>query len=525
MMAVRKLSFFWLIFVLLFFSPFLAVAEEGPISVNFWPFFQYTSDPVERVEEVNGLGPFFSWRKDPGQRQWGIRPLLFWTKNEIDPLMRLELLYPFGKYQIREGDTKGYLIPLSLYREQEFDGKKKWDFQFFPFFMGETEKGKDYFGIFPIFGTLFERYAKEEIRFYFWPVYGESTSEGVRKRDVLWPFFSFTEGEKKRGYRIWPFYGQREEVGISYSQFLLWPIFLKQRKGLDTDDPIEESMVFPFYVSKESKRFDSKTYLWPFFSHTIDQQTGFEQWDLPFPIFRSLKGQNLKGIRIFPFYGYKEKGEERRTFILYPLYQLAEDRIDDLQEKTARILLVSRIRIGEDKEGAEKTRSLRIWPFFDYEKEETGYRTLSIFYLFPFKDEGFERNLFPLFRIFRWEKDPKKGISTNLFWGFYKREKKEERDSWEIAHLVGMRKEKGSQTISFFKGLFWYRSDGRSVDLRLLFLPFHLRWSHKNPPGLPLDKGEEGGFKSNQKEFTDGRQEDRYIGDRLVSSGKSSFQF
>jgi hypothetical protein len=173
----------------------------------------------------------------------------------------------------------------------------------------------------------------------------------------------------------------------------------------------------------------------------------------------------------------------------------------------------------------EKERSLRIWPFFDYEKEETGHATLSIFYLFPFKDEGFERNLFPLFRIFRWEKDPKKGISTNLFWGFYKRVKREEMDSWEIAHLVGMKREKGWKTISFLKGLFRYQSDGKSADLRLFYLPFHLRWSHRNPPKPPLEKGGEGGFKSFNEEFSDGEQEDRNIGDRLISSGKDPFQF
>jgi hypothetical protein len=443
------------------------------------------------------LGPFFTWRKDPTRSQWGFRPLLYWTEDEIEPLKRFEFVYPFGKYQVKEGDKKGYLFPLSLYREEEFDEKKKWDFQFFPFFMGETDKGRDYFGIFPLFGTLLERYGKDEIRFYLWPIYSESTSEGVRKTNVLWPFFSFIEGEKKKGYRFWPIYGRREEVGVSYSEFFLWPIFLTQKKGLDTDDPIEESMVFPFYVSKESKSFESKTFLWPFFSHTIDRSTGFEEWDFPWPIFQTLKGENLKGMRIFPIYGYKEReGVMRRAFILYPLYQLEEDRIDDHQEKTTRILLLTRIRTSESKEGKEEARSHRIWPLFDYEKEETGHTRLSIFYLFPFKDEGFERNLFPLFRIFRWEKDPEKGTSTNFLWGFYKRAKRvektrpwEETDSWEIAHLIGMKKEKGLKTISFLKGLFRYQSDGKSADLRLFYLPFHIRWSHRHPSTALTESG------------------------------------
>jgi hypothetical protein len=192
----------------------------------------------------------------------------------------------------------------------------------------------------------------------------------------------------------------------------------------------------------------------------------------------------------------------------------------------------------------KKEHSLRIWPFFDYEKDETGHERLSFLYLFPFKEEGFERNLSPLFRIFRWEKDPKKGISANLLWGFYKRMKKEEKGSWEIAHLIGMRREEGWKTLFFLKGLFRYRSDGKSAHLRFLYLPLHLQWSHRHsshlssskrdekeslpkinvPPTLPSPsrgEGEGGG----EKEFMNGQQEDRDIGDRFISSRKDPYQF
>jgi len=484
-MAIQKIFFLLAIFIFLSLVPFHSMAEVGPTTINFWPLFQYTSDPTEGIEEISGLGPLFFWRKEHRQEEWGIRPLLYRTRDERKSLERLEFLYPFGKYQVKEGERRGYLAPLALYKE-EFDGKKKWDFQFFPFFVGETREGRDYVGLFPLFGTLFDRYGKDEIRFYVWPLYSKSISEGVHTENLLWPFFSVTEGEKKRGYRFWPIYGQKEEVGVSYNEFFLWPIFIHQRKGMDTENPVEERMIFPLYIAKESKRFESKTFLWPFFSHTIDRPTGFEQWDLPWPIFQSSKGENLRGMRIFPFYGYKvREAEMRRVFVLYPLYQFEQDRIGDVQEMTTRILLLSRIRTGEDNKGVRREHSLRIWPFLDYEKDEVGHERLSFFYLLPFKEEGLERNLFPLFRIFRWEKDPKSGTSTNLLWGFYKRVKKEEMDSWEIAHLIRMKREKEQKTVSLLKGLFLYKSDGKRADLRFLYLPFHLQWSHPNPSNRP----------------------------------------
>jgi hypothetical protein len=160
----------------------------------------------------------------------------------------------------------------------------------------------------------------------------------------------------------------------------------------------------------------------------------------------------------------------------------------DIQERTYRIFF-SRIRTGEDDQGREKERSFRIWPFFDYEREETGRETFNLFYLFPFKEEGLERNLFPLFRIFQWEKDPQKGISTNLFWGFYKKVKREGLDYWEIAHLIGLKRGQGWKKVSFLKGLLLYQTEGETASLRFFYLPFHLRWSRYDSSASSLAEG------------------------------------
>ncbi len=515
-MAIRKILFLLTFFVLFCFHPFVSLGEERPYSLNFWPLFQYFSDPIEGTKEIQGLGPFFSWKKDPQQRQWGIRPLLYWTDDEKESLRRLEYVYPLGKYQVRDGDKKGYFALISLFREENFDGKKKWDFQLFPFFIGETEEGEEYFGFFPFYGSLLNRYGKEEIRFYFWPIYSRTISEGFHTTNLFWPFFSFIEGEKKKGFRFWPIYGRRETFGISKSEFLLWPVFLKQTTGMDTEDPVEERMIFPFYLSKESNHFESKTLLWPFFSYARDRLTGFEQLDLPWPFYQSLQGEKLYGIKFFPFYGYKEKeGDLKRIFVLYPLYQWEEDQMSETEERTHRILLLIRIRSGEDRQGVKKESTIRIWPFFDYERESTGRITFSFLYLFPFKDEGFERNLFPLFRVFRWEKDPQKGKETDFLWGFYKRIEKEGLDFWEVAHLIGVKKGEGRKTVSLLKSLVRYQSNRETADLRVLYLPFRIRWPHQRSDHS----------KFMQKEFGDGGQEDRYIGDRFVSSGEGPYQF
>ncbi len=471
------------------FLPSESLTGERPITINLWPLFHYTSDPAEGVSEAEGLGPLFHWKKEEGRRGWGVRPLFYWTRDEKERLKRLEFLYPFGKYQSKGDDEKGYLFPISSYRHQTFDGKEKWDFQFFPFFVGKTEEEEDYFGLFPIYGKVLKRYGKDEIHFYLWPVYSESLSEDVRTQNFFWPFFSLTTGEKKRGYRIWPLYGRKEEVGVSTQSFFLWPIFVRKTKGLDTDDPMEEWMIFPFYVSRQTRSFSSKTVLWPLFSHAKEERTGFEQWDLPWPLFRTFRGENLYGKRFFLFYGYKVREEQsKRVYILFPLYRYEEDWMADFHETTYRILF-SRIRRGEDPQGKEKGESIRIWPIYDYERGEAGDETLNLFYLLPFKEEGLERNLFPLFRLYRWKRDPSGGVSINLLWGLYKKIENETLDYWEIAHLIGVKKWNGVESISLLKGLFLYRREGESSNLRIFYLPFRLRWSVTNPlPNPPSAK-------------------------------------
>jgi len=464
-----------ILFFFLCFIPSLTPAEEDPVSINLWPFLQYTSDRTKGTMEIDLLGPLVTWKKGVRDHQWGMRPLVYWSEEESESLHRLEYLYPLGKYEDRGGERKSYFSPLHLYKEERFDGVNRWDLQLFPFFVGETRKGEDYWGIFPLFGTFLDRYGRKEIRFYLWPLYSQSVSEGYTTTNVLWPFIGFTEGEKRRGLRIWPLYGYKEEPGVSKVEFFLWPIFFHGIKGMDVEDPVEERIIFPLYVSKESKRIDQKTYLWPFLSHLRDRLTGFEQWDFPYPIFRYSHGGGVEGFRIFPFYGYEEQeGGMKKTFILYPLYVRREIPNGDVQEKTIRILLLSQVRSGEGRPGEEKERSLRIWPFFDYERSAAGDQSFSTLYLIPYRVKATERNLIPLFRIFQWKKDASGRGSTNFLWGLYKRNQGDELESWEIAHLIKWDRGKDRKTISFLHGLFKYTRNDRSADLRLLFLPLHL---------------------------------------------------
>jgi len=209
-------------------------------------------------------------------------------------------------------DTSSRLLPTGIRRS----GKEKWIFNSSLLYRRDRRGGR-LLGVFPLFGTLLKRYAKDEIHFYLWP-FIRTRSQKCSYPKLPLAFFSYTSGEKK-GYRIWPLYGRKEEVGFQRKPSSCGPS-CEKTKGLDTDDPMHEWMVFPFYISKESKYFNMKTILWPLFIHAKEERAGFEQWDLPWPLFRTFKGENLYG-RVLPFLRYKVREGSRRG--LHPLSLLS----------------------------------------------------------------------------------------------------------------------------------------------------------------------------------------------------------
>ena len=142
--------------------------------------------------------------------QWGIRPLLYWTGDENESLRRLEFVYPLGKYQVKEGDKKGYLSPLSLFREETLTERRNGIFNSFPFFIGETEKGKDYYGLFPILRDAFRSLWQGGNSFLF---LASLQSIHVRRSSYHKPalaFFLLSSKEKRReGIASGPFMATR----------------------------------------------------------------------------------------------------------------------------------------------------------------------------------------------------------------------------------------------------------------------------------------------------------------------------
>ncbi len=414
--------------VVLFFIlwvPSAKCSEREGSFLKLWPFFQYWSDSERARSKLEILGPLIYRRRGVEEVEYAVRPLFYWEKHVKKEFLRFEYLYPLGKFKRKEGDTKHYLVPFLLSREEKRDGGERVkDFSLFPFFRGEAEGGEEYWGVFPLFGHLVDRFGRDRIRFYLWPIYSDWSDEGTFTWNLFWPILSATRGGGKRGFRLWPLWGYMEEEGISRVDFTLWPFFVKSMRDLDTDDPEREHILFPLYWGLRSKTRRHVTILWPFFSHTVDKGARLSRWEVPWPFLCFARGERVREFRIFPFYRYKEAPGSRTRWILWPLYQCEDDLIGDQREVVRRFLLINRIKTVFSPKGEEISRYVSIWPLFNYSREEDRV-SLHLLHLIPFKDEGLERNWVPLYRLYRYEHSAS-GKRWNILWGLY-----EKGDPWD----------------------------------------------------------------------------------------------
>lgn len=405
----------------------------------FWPI------TWELDGERNFLGPLFSYKKDDKTTRLAIRPLLFSYDSGEGGVYRY--LYPLGK----STEDTSFFVPFYLSKKDENKG----DTAFFPFFYGESKKGP-YFGVFPIYGRLYDRFKKDEMGFFMWPLYSYSEEQGARKTNILWPFFGYYSG-KEEGIKLWPLFGFRNKEGERKSSFFLWPIFYQEERDMNTDNPRTSFFAVPFYLHAKSKTMDYKIVMWPVYTR---QQTEFKtQLDLFWPIYTKIEGQDRDGISFFPFYTYDRNEKDVKYSVLWPVYRDSEWYLGN-ERYIYRWLLVLN-RYIEDEKGT----FMNLWPLFEYRSKKQDYD----FYfpsIIPLRYDGVDVIIKPLITLYEQKKRGNKS-TTNILYGLYTKE--EDGDNWRrrFAFLFELKKEPGGMGFEILSGLFGIDSK----KMKFFFIP------------------------------------------------------
>ena len=173
----------------------------------FSPLFSYESG--DGGPAFDGLGPVL----DFSGTHTAVRPLYYRDReNETSCIV-----YPLGKTT----PDHAYFAPFMRWRTEGDNSS----FDLFPYFSG-THEGRNYSGLFPLYGKAYHRYGYDEARFALWPLYTETQRDGGTTYTLLWPVFSYRNHEL---FRVFPLYGTENSADSAYT-FALWPVFHHEQR-------------------------------------------------------------------------------------------------------------------------------------------------------------------------------------------------------------------------------------------------------------------------------------------------------
>lgn len=474
---MKKVAAFMLMLTILWCAS-SSFADDGTLS-SFWPLYDYRASDRADYQSLHLLGPILKYETKGFETEYAVRPL-FYRAADDQGTSQTDVLYPLFGHKSDKGSSSFHLLHLLNYDFGDREtGSRNRSYLFPFFFYGEEEQGS-YGAFFPLWGTLYNWFGKDRISFRLFPLYSRTERDTTRVDNLLWPFFARISGENESGYKFWPIYGQSSKQGVYRKKFFLWPIFFSESKGLDSDNPEELRAAWPFYVSRESVESSYRAVLWPFFSRTVNRNKGYEVWNTPWPLVRITKGDDYHGFKFLPFYADETLDEKRQRWYLWPLYKIEEMNTELVERRRDRVLffLYSDTRESQWETG-ESLRRVHFWPLFGYQ-ERNGVSHLHVLSLLePFfpENQSLERLWSPLWRVYQQKWDAQGNHVVSLLWNLYWRERQGDSVAWELFPLIEYRKVSDqSKGFKFLKGLVSYNSNADGKQLKLFYLPWGFHW-------------------------------------------------
>lgn len=458
---------------------------DGSI-ITFWPLFDYRESPREGFSNLGLLGPLIKLQQRKDEQVSAVRPLFYRTTTEKPETAATDYVYPLVSTETSAETSRFQLLKLvqkNSFRKDE-PGDKENDAMFFPFYIsGSSKKYGPYRSIFPFYGDIYERFWRDEYHFVLFPLYGSTVKKGTTSRNYLYPFFNTLSGEKESGFHFWPLYGQASKEGVYRRKFALWPFFMKETTGMDTDNPTEKFILLP-YAATDSPKKTSRSYFWPFVGYSENRERKETERDYFWPFWWTLRGEDRRVDSYLPFYSNDVSKKWSKNWIMWPFYRHDSITSETFVQERDRILyfLYSDNRESWPKDGAEKRRT-ELWPLFVYKRDLRSVKSFSFPALVePILDrEGIENNWAPLWRVYQQKWNDAGDSAASFFWNLYWHESRGDSLAYELFPLVFYIGESQLTDMSLLKGLFRYRSDRLGKELRLFWLPFGIRWGEPHP--------------------------------------------
>lgn len=406
------------------------------------------------INNTIGLPPFIEY--NTADKEWAVRPIFTAKAGDV------KCVWPLFRYKHDEKGVSSWLLPFMVYRARPQEKGMDRDFYLFPFIAwGSSPEEGDYFAFFPFGGRLKSFMGKDEFDFALWPLYMRLRDRDTISRHILFPLINWVSGGGRSGWRFWPFWAAysavtREGLPKYLRRFVLWPFFSRQWNQLDTKNPSDAWIFFPFYSHAESNHLSHTNILWPLYAHREDRKRKLNTWGMSVVPIRFSQGESESQWDFWPFWGWWDRPERFRQFCLWPLQRYEYEDTDKVTAERFWLLPFwwQTDVAWHEEDGGDTTRSRRkLWPFFSYEAkgEAAHWEALSILPWFdPVTDHFWGR----LFQLARYQRQGRKK-AFELLWGLYSQESDETQSVWRILGGCFSRRVAADKTI-----------------FRFLFIPF-----------------------------------------------------
>ena len=369
--------------------PFLFREEDTPHgsakSDYLYPLlFSETGPDADRIQALRGLFQISTYRTSgPAGGEESSQFFPFYLKGSSPKYGPYLWIFPFY------GDA------------YERFWRDEYHFVMFPLYGRTVNKGtttRNY--LYPFFATI---EGERESGFQLWPLYGQSQKEGVyRKRFVLWPvffseqlnldtenptarvmalpFYAATDSPQVTSRHVlWPFFGYTDnrKSGISETDWF-WPLFVTGRGG-----GVEVNRFLPFYADERSPGKRKQWLLWPLFRRDRVETETFEQ--------------ERHRLVFFLYNDFQERwpraGRSRRRIALWPLFLYRKD-----ERGISSLSVPAPVEPVLDREGIEKSWA-PFWRLYQQRWNDAGESAVSFLwnlYWHEVRDDGLACELFPL---------------------------------------------------------------------------------------------------------------------------------
>jgi hypothetical protein len=404
-------------------SLLIAVVPARGDEENLWPVSVRRDDPVSGVVSREALGPLFFTRSGRADQQ-GMRPLFMQTT--VGGVTEGNFLYPFFTWRREEGYRSFSFFQLVNSRTNAPAGSPADEsFDVWPFYFSReaADPAASYRALFPLGGTIKNRFGRDRIRFTVFPLYAHTEKAGRQITHAPWPFLRFIGGEGYDGFEFWPLFGRSRHEGDYDRRFWLWPFGYKSVASLSEPVPEVKIGALPFYSRDTGPGYIRENYLWPFFGYTHRTEPyHYDERRYFWPLLVQGRGDDRLVNRWGPVYTHSVIKGFEKTWLLWPVYRNQQWSADGVAQEKNQVLFFLYWSLEQKSlanPAAAPAHKTHLWPLFSSWDNGDGRRqvqALSPFEVFFPSNETVRQLWSPLFALYRYERQPDSSARHALLW-------------------------------------------------------------------------------------------------------------